>query len=122
MGAASLKRPQIKKIKGRRGAVGPPPSLLDLRPPRHLRPAGIDLRGPSPPSRTPPSPPLEGHAHSVVEFRDCLASERIVVVVGFLDRECDLAFVALLTSFVVSSNMHTVMNQHTTSTVLHYII
>ena len=55
MGAASLKRPQIKKIKGRRGAVGPPPSLLDLRPPRHLRPAGIDLRegGVS----LPPSPP-----------------------------------------------------------------
>ena len=47
---------------------------------------------PPPPSRTPPSPlSFEGHAHSLVEFRDCLASERIVVVVGFLDRECEHA-------------------------------
>ena len=35
-----------------------------------------------------PPPPFEGHAHSFVEFRDCLASERIVVVVGFLGAVC----------------------------------
>ena len=98
--AHGLKRPQIKGFKGRR-----PPSLLDLRPPPTFRPERFDFKKggcPSPSPSDSPLPPFEGHAHSFVEFRDCLASVRIVVVVGFLDKKVRavllLAFVALLSS------------------------